>query len=104
MASAILNWLSGRTKRKLPGYSRLRSIPLSEVAPDLVDKEFSASYSASRDTIQHTLLHPPRRPSEDSPLFTTLIAANKRGIVTMTLPDDGGRCVPVFSAPVRAAD
>jgi len=104
VTSRILNWLSGRKKRGLPGYSRLRSIPLSEVAPDLVDDEQSASYASSRNAIECTLRDAPRRPSEDSPLFTTLAATNRSGVVTMTLPEGGGRCVPVFSAPVRAAD
>jgi len=75
-----------------------------DVAPDLVANEHSARHTANRDAIERTLLEPPRRPSEDAPLFTTLIATNKRGIVTMNLPESGGQCVPVFSAPVRAAD
>jgi hypothetical protein len=33
-----------------------------------------------------------------------LLAPDKGGIVTITLPDNGGHCVPVFSTPVRAAD
>jgi hypothetical protein len=50
------------------------------------------------------LLAPPRRPSEDSPLFTTLVATDKSGVLTINLPDGVEKCVPIFSTSVRAAD
>jgi hypothetical protein len=102
VTSRILNWLSGRKKTELPGYTSLRSIPLHEIAPDL--DENNESYTSSRSAIERILREPPRRPSEDSPLFTTLATTNRSGFVTIPLPDGRGQCVPVFSERVRAVD
>jgi len=33
-----------------------------------------------------------------------LLAAGQAGVVTMTLPESGSQCLPVFSTPFRAAD
>jgi hypothetical protein len=104
MDLSMLNWRLRRKKRELSGYSRLRSIPNRQLPRDLVDQECSVACTAGRDAIQRMLLEPPRRPLDDAPLFTTLLSMNKRGVVTLTLPDSGGQCVLVFTAPVRAAD
>ena len=104
MISSLWSWLSRKKTTRLPAYSRFRSVPLDEIAPDLVVQEHSPAHAAGRSAIERTLLEPPRCPSEESPLFTTLIAADNAGIVTVTLPEGRGACVPVFSTPVRAAD
>jgi hypothetical protein len=104
MSSAIFNWLFRRKKSRLPGYSGLRSIPLSEIAPDLEEEERSQAYTSQRNEIESALLAPPRRPSEDSPLFTTLVATDKPSVITINLPDRDEKCVPIFSTSVRAAD
>jgi len=104
MDLSMLSWRLRRKKRELSGYSRLRSIPNRELPRNLVDQECSVARTADREAIQRTLLEPTRRPLDHAPLFTTLLSTSKRGVVTLTLPDHGGQCVLVFTAPVRAVD
>ena len=101
----MLEWLTGKKNRKdLPEYSALRAIPTRGVPPDLAEAEGSESFATSREGLEHELRKLPRRPLEDEPLFMELLEANGSGVVTITLPDHSGRCLPVFSTPFRAFD
>ncbi len=60
------------------------------------------SHSTRRDALERELLEPPRRPPDDKPLFTELLAVKENGWLTITLPDTGAKCLPVFSTPFRA--
>jgi hypothetical protein len=99
----MLDWLTCRWKTKeLPEYSALRSVPNRGIPPELAEMEASESFGTRRESIERDLQQPPRRPSCDEPLFTELLEAKGRGVVTMTLDDM--QCLPVFSSPFRAAD
>ncbi len=101
----MLNRLTSKRRRgEFPGYSRLRLIPTRGLPPDLVEQEAGDSFSTRRDALERELLEPPRRPPDDKPLFTELLAVKENGLVTITLPDSGAKCLPVFSTPFRAAD
>ncbi len=101
----MLNWLTGKRNRKeLPEYSALRAIPTRGVPPDLAAAEGSESFATSRENLERELRKLPRRPLDDESLFMELLEANGSGVVTITLPDHGGRCLPVFSTPFRAFD
>ncbi len=101
----MLDWLTGKRNRKeLPEYSALRLTPTRGVPPDLKEAEDSESFATSQENLQCELRKPPRRPLDDEPLFMELLEAKGSGVVTLTLPDDGGRCLPVFSTPLRAFD
>ena len=101
----MLDWLRRRRKPgELPEYSAVRSVPTRELPPDLTAKEASESFSAQREVIQRSLREPPRRPPAESPLFVELLTNNETGLLTITCPGDGARCLPIFSSPVRAAD
>lgn len=101
----MLEWLTRKRRRKeLPEYSALRSIPTRGVPPDLAEAEESESFVTSRENFESELRKLPRRPLEDNPLFTELLEAKGTGVVTITLPDHKGQCIPVFSTPFRAAD
>ena len=101
----MLEWLTGKRNRKeLPEYSALRSTPTRGLPSDLADAEESKAFATSRDALECELRKPPRRPLDDAPLFTELLDASGKGVVTISLPDNGGRCLPVFSTPFRAFD
>src|SRR5262245_51450303 len=101
----MFNWLFGKKQRKeLPEYSALRRRPTRGLPPDLAEQEWGQPYRLRRQAIQDDLLQPPRRPAEDKALFTGLLARDEGGVVTITLPDKGRLCVPLFSTPWRAAD
>lgn len=101
----MFEWLTRRKQRKeLPEYSALRSVPCRGIPPDLAEAEESESYVASREDFESELRKSPQRPLEDNPLFTELLGTNDTGVVTITLPDHQGQCLPVFSTPFRAAD
>ncbi len=103
---AMLDWLTGKRNRKeLPEYSALRSTPTRGLPPDLKEAEDRESFATSRENLERELRKPPRRPLDDEPLFMELLEAKGSGVVYITLPpEDGGRCVPVFSTPFRAFD
>lgn len=100
----MLDWLLGKKKHKegLPYYSGLISIPTRRLPDELQEKEASEFFTSQRDTIENQLHESARRPSHDEPVFTELVN-EKEGVVALDLPD-GGRCLPVFSTPIRAAD
>ena len=99
----MLDWLTRRWRtEELPGYSALRSVPNRGLPPELRDMEESESFTTRRNLVERDLQQPSRRPPDDEPLFTELLEANGRGVVTMAL--DGIQCLPVFSSPFRAAD
>src|SRR5260370_25555135 len=101
----MLDWLTGKRNRKeLPEYSALRLTPTRGVPPDLKEAEDSESFATSQENLQCELRKPPRRPLDDEPLFMELLEAKASGVVTLTLPDDDGRHLPVFSTPLRAFD
>ena len=102
----MLEWLIGKKKHKeeLPIYSELKSIPTRGLPPELADKEASEFFTSQFEARQQELLEPTRCPPKDEPLFTELIRGKDGAVVTINLPDDGGRCLPVFSNPLRAGD
>jgi hypothetical protein len=101
----MLEWLTRKKKHKeLPEYSALRSTPTRGVPTDLAEAEESESFATSRKTFESELRELPGRPLEDDPLFTELLETNGSGVVTITLPNHKGQCLPVFSTPFRAAD
>ena len=93
-----------KKSKELPEYSALTSRPTRELPPELAEDERSEELGDRREAIQRELLQEPRRPSLDSPLFTAFLSEEGRGVVTMNLPGDAGRCLPVFTSPMRAAD
>ena len=103
----MLEWLLGKKKRggELPLYAGLRSFPSRGIPPELAGREADESFAARAEALQRGLLVPPRRPQDDGPLFTLLLDAGGRGVVTLDPPGGGGGpCLPAFSTPLRAAD
>ena len=102
----MLEWLLGRKKREAepPLYAGLRSTPSRGLPPELAAREADESFAARTEAHQRGLLEPPRRPGDDEPLFTVLLDAGRRGVVTFGLPGGGGPCLPAFSTPLRAGD
>jgi hypothetical protein len=102
----MLEWLTGKKKHKdeLPAYSRLKLTPMCGIPPELAGSEASEFFETRRDARQHELLEPAVRPADDEPLFTELVGTEDETFVTITLPDDSGGCLPVFSSPLRAGD
>jgi hypothetical protein len=89
----MFNWLFGKKQRKeLPEYSALRQTPTQDLPPDLAEQELGQSFLMRRQALQHELVQAPQRPAEDKALFTGLLARDSCGVVTMTLPDQGGHC------------
>lgn len=86
-----------------PHYSTLQATPSKGLPPELEQSEKSQSFNARCEALQHSLLGAGQRPPLDVPLFTALVDADG-SFLTLSLPDNGGRCVPVFSTPFRAAD
>lgn len=101
----MLDWLFGKKKSKeLPEYSALTSRPSRELPAEFVEQEGSEAFSSRRESIQQELLEGPRRPPDDAPLLTAFLNDQGSGVVTMTLPEGAGQCLPVFTTPIRAAD
>jgi hypothetical protein len=102
----MLEWLLGKKKREgeLPLYAALRYVPSRGLPPELAAREADESFAARHEALADLLQEPSRRPEEDEPLFILLLDAGGRGFVTLTLPGDGGPCLPAFSTPLRAAD
>ena len=100
----MLKWLFRYKKtEEAPHYSALKATPTRGLPPEVMENEESESFNARRETLEQALLNPEQRPPIEAPLFTGLLA-KERGVVTITLPNDGAQCVPVFSTPFRAAD
>src|SRR5215510_9166982 len=100
----MLEWLSRFKKtEEVPHYSALKATPTRDLPPEVRDNEESQSFNARSKALEQALLDPVRRPPIEAPLFTELLA-KKRDVVTLTLPNGGAQCVPVFSTPFRAAD
>jgi hypothetical protein len=99
----MFDWILHRRKRQLPDYSRLRATPSRQLPPDLREWELAEPFmlrrNASRDDLGGA-----HRPADDQPLFTTLLLPGGNGVVTMVLPDQKGRCLLLFSTPLKAAD
>lgn len=101
----MLDWLSGKKKRvEFPEYSRLRKFPSRALPTELVEMESSGWFKNKRDALEHKLLTPSQAPPADKPLFTELVVSDDESVVTIPLPDDQGKCLPVFSSHYRAAD
>lgn len=101
----MLNWFRRKTTRsELPEYSAVRSVPTRGLPADLASEEASESFSARCDEFLRSLCEPPGRPPTDRPLFVELLAVKEGGVLTITLPEGGAQCLPVFSSPFRAAD
>jgi len=101
----MLNWLKrSKQRKKLPEYAEIRRKPNRELPSELAERETGLAFVSQREEIERSLREPPRRPQAESPLFVELIAASGVGVVTMTLPEGGIPCLPIFSSPFRAAD
>jgi hypothetical protein len=101
----MFEWLRGEGKyEKLPEYSALRSTPSRELPSELTETEAGEAFVARQRALSGELCVSPQRPKDDEPLLTALGNAEGTGFLTMTLPEGNQRCVPVFSAPWRAAD
>ncbi len=99
----ILTWLLGRARSsELPWYSALKAVPTRGIPDELRAQEDQEFGENKDEALRSELLDPPRRPLDDAPLFTEL--AQRKGLVTITLPDGIKRCLLVFSTPFRAAD
>lgn len=88
----------------MPEYSALRKTPTRGLPFDLKEQESSQKHRDRRDEIARWLGEPPRRPDVDSPLFVEIVDIKQQGLLTIENPEDGSRCLPVFSSPFRAAD
>lgn len=101
----MLDWLKrGRSRAEMPEYAAIRRTPNRGLPSDLEEQEASQAFATQREAIERSLREPARRPQVQSPLFTELLAAKQRGVVTMRLPDLDSPCLPIFSSPFRAAD
>lgn len=99
----MLDWLTGKKRTPgLPEYSALRAVPTRGLPPALAADEKSERFAEDRERIENELGTP--GPPVSAPLFIELLGSKPGAFLTITLPDDGGRCLPVFSAPVRAGD
>ena len=100
----MLDWLTGKKRApELPEYSVLRAAPTRRLPPPLATAEESERYATDRQRIENELFEPGHSPISE-PLFIELLGSKPNGLVTITLPDDGGPCLPLFSTPLRAAD
>ena len=101
----MFEWLKReRPRDEMPEYVAVRRTPNRGIPSELAEREAGQAYVAQREAIQRSLLNPPRRPQAERPLFVGLLAASHAGVVTMTLPESGSPCLPIFSTPFRAAD
>jgi hypothetical protein len=101
----MFKWLGGERKsEELPEYSALRSIPNRGLPSELTETEAGEAFVARQTALIGELCASPQRPEDDKPLLTALTNAEGTGFITMTFPDGNQRCVPIFSAPWRAAD
>ncbi len=100
----VLGWLRGKTREVLPEYSAVRRTPNRGLPSDLADAERGLAFAAQRQEIERSLREPPRRPQAERPLFVELLGTGQGGVMTMTLPESGAPCLPIFSTPFRAAD
>jgi hypothetical protein len=105
MISSIRGWLTGRKDEpEFPSYSELRLTPTRPLPAELQEQERGADFSTRCDALRSELLQLARRPPDDEPRFFEFLSPTKRGVVTITLPDNGGPCLPVFSTAFRAED
>lgn len=88
----------------MPEYSALRKTPTRGLPFDLTEQESSQEHSDRHDEIARWLCESPRRPEVESPLFVEIIDIKQQSFLTIENPEDGSRCLPVFSNPFRAAD
>ncbi len=99
----MLAWLLGRKNPSdLPWYSALKAVPTRGIPDELAAEEKQEYIEGEMEALQRELLDPPRRPSDDAPLFTEI--AQGKGLTTILLPDGVKRCLLVFSTSFRAAD
>lgn len=89
---------------ELPEYSALRSAPTRGLPPDLRQEESGDSFTARRGAIERAMIESDARLRMDLPLFIEMLAGDKGGLLTITLPGTRKPCLPVFTTPFRAAD
>lgn len=98
----MLSWF--RKKRSLwPAYSLLREMPSRGLPNRLHDAEAAPSFAERTAVLREHLEKPGQRPPIDALLFTGLVGANHRGLMTLRSAE-GEMCVLVFTTPIRAAD
>lgn len=101
----MLEWLRGeRRPEGLPEYSAIRSTPTRGLPSELVATEGGEKFAARQQALSDELCGSPHRPPDDEPLLIAFMDEKRTGFLTVNGPDDGQRCVPVFSASWRAAD
>lgn len=93
---------SPESRPALPFYAAIERSRTSGAHKDFSDLEGSPEINRLRDLFQSELLSSNRCPSENKPLFTTLLSGPS-GFFTVTLPDSNP-CLLIFSTPLRAAD
>lgn len=99
------NWFKRTEEREsLPEYVAVRTIPSRGLPSELQQCEMSEAFFRQREEVERSICEPQRRPRADKPLFVELLAASGNGIPTITSPEGGGPCLPVFSSAFRAAD
>lgn len=86
----------------LPFYAAIERSRTSGAHKDFSYLEDSPEVNRLRDLFESELLSSNRCPTEDKPLFTTLLSGPS-GVFTVTLPDSNP-CLLIFSTPLRAAD
>ncbi len=93
---------ASQSRPDLPNYTALKRSRYGEDRRDFCDLENSPEIDRLRDEFESELLCPPRRPTEDDPLLTSLHIAPS-GLFTITLPNSTP-CLLTFSTPLRAAE
>lgn len=88
----------------LPRYAELIKTPNRGLPSDLTEQEGGEAFERRCAAIDQSLREPRTRPSADTPLFVMLLDPAREAFLTMTLPDPGLPCVPVFTSPFRASD
>lgn len=87
-----------------PQYSEVTKTPNRGLPSDLTEQERGEAFERRCAAIGKSLREPARRPSADKPLFVVLLDPVRTAFLTMTLPEHGLACVPIFSSPFRATD
>ncbi len=99
------NWLTGKQKRgELPTYAQLERLSSRTMPAELVREEASEESEERRLAIADELRHSNHVTVEAAPIFVSLELSPAPSVIGFDLPFDEGRCLPVFTSPLRAAD
>ncbi len=89
---------------QLPGYTALQENPTRSLPPGLRERERSSAFDSRLAQLRHALREPSARPHSDAPLLIAIQDRSNEGTITITPGGGQPQCVPVFTAPIRAAD